>query len=236
MGVKLADLLKYKKEVPIIVKGKTLSTVWIRVVGDTDLQESYRLGRIASANRRKALLDTESITYKDELGPIDEASKEDCISVIVSSRERDYQALAETNVERPELPKIDEVAVDPDAPTLAEQEALDKKTYDVMKEYEEAKVEYVNNKVNELKVELDNLPIEEIRTIAKQESTNILALTAFLLEVQDQKIFRAVFSDKFCKEREFESIDEFRNTHEAIKEILYREYANLEIAGDDVKN
>ena len=68
---KLADLLRWKKEVTLRDKnGKKLETVYLRVIGDNDMQEIYRSARITSADRRKNLRDPESEDYRDNVEPI----------------------------------------------------------------------------------------------------------------------------------------------------------------------
>ena len=53
----LKDLLKYKSEVEIKAPttDKVLAKVWVRTIGDDDLNTSFKLARIASSNRRKKL-------------------------------------------------------------------------------------------------------------------------------------------------------------------------------------
>ncbi len=233
---RLSDLLRYKKEVPIIINGKQLATVWVRVIGDADLQDAYRAGRIASSRKRKSLKDSTTEEYQDELGPIDTAEAVELINLICTSRQREFESLADVEIERPDQPELDTVAVDADAPTLEEQEKFDALLLKVETDYQQAKKDYVQNRLTALRAEFEQTDIEMLRDMAKVETTNLLSLTSFLTEVQDQKTFRSVYSDKLCKQREFESIEEFRDTKAEIRDILYQAYADLEINGDDVKN
>lgn len=236
MNIKLVDLLRYKREVELKHRGKTLSKVWIRIIGDSDLQESIRLGRVASAAIRRTLKDPESLDYKAEILPVYDAPIEDCITVIVQSESRQFQAEAEANVERPDLPEIEEFAVDPDAATLEEQEKLDLAVIKTAKDYEAAKKEYSDTRVEVLRAELAGLPEIEVRKRAEQETVNSIALTTFLLEVQNEKIWRAVYTDKACTERAYSSRAEYQDTNENLRNQLFEAYTDLEVNGEDIKN
>jgi hypothetical protein len=229
---KLVDLFKYKKEVKITDKEKR----WIRIIDDDDLNECYKLSRIASSKMRATLRNPESVEALDELGPLQNATKEECIEIIIQSRENQFRNDANANVERPELLKIEEFSEDPDSPTLEEQEKLDTATAKIGEDYYKALEAYVQARIDEQRALLEIMDDEGIKLIAKEETINILALTKFLQEVQDQKIWRAVYTDKECKIHEFSNINEYRSVNNSIKEILLTAYADLEINGDEIKN
>lgn len=233
---KLADLLRYKKKVTIEIRGKKLGVRWVRVIGDTDLSEAYRKARIASAKKRKELRDLNSDFYKDELSLIEDTTAEDCIQVILAARENDFRAQAFANVERPNLPALDEVAVDADAPTLEEQEKLDEAIFKTEQDYEKSLEDYVQARITETRTTLESTTLETLRELTKEETINVLALTEFLQQVQDEKIWRAVFYDEECKEREFDSLEEFKDVNSQIKDILYQAYSELELGGEEIKN
>src|SRR3990170_5609765 len=147
----LVDLLRWKKEVLLKdISGNPLKSVYLRIIGDYDLQESYRLARIASSKKRALLRDTESDDYKDEVNILDEATPEQCLEIIMAAKSTAFENEAVSANERPELLGIDAVAMDPDAPTLEEQETLDKKREDAEQAYQKNLVEYVETKKAEL--------------------------------------------------------------------------------------
>ena len=162
--------------------------------------------------------------------------KEACVDIIRAAKASNWNAEAISTTVRENEPKIEEIAIDPDAPTLEEQEKLDDAIKSVDTKYEKAIEEYVNTKSLELNTHLDSLEIDNLRDLAREEVSNLLPLGIFLQEVQDQKIYRAVYEDELYKIRAFNSIDEYRNFNSALKEQLIAEYSKLEIGPDDLKN
>jgi hypothetical protein len=243
MGLKIADLLRWRTSVelkdengkPILDNGKPV-VVYLRVIGDQDLQDAYRIGRVHSSDKRKKLRDKESLEFKDQVEPIREASKEECIDLIKTARQQNLNSQAYANVTRPDLVKLDEVAADPDAPTLEEQEKLDAENTKIEEDFRKALDEYVETKTKELNEELDGKSIEELREIAELEVSNITSLALFLQEVQDYKMTCACYNDKQYREKSFDSIDDYRATHPLIKEQLIEAYNKLEMGVDEVKN
>src|SRR3989304_2471057 len=155
---------------------------------------------------------------------------------IKTARGANWNAEAISITIREDEPKIDEFAVDPDAPTLEEQEKLDAETKKRELNYETKLEEYINTRTKELEDSLESLTLEDIRKIAKFEVSNLLPLSIFLQEVQDQKVFRSVYEDKLLKDRGFNTVEEFRGAHPFIKQQLINAYNNLEIGPDEVKN
>ena len=211
-------------------------TIWLRIIGDDDLQDSYREARLRSAAKRTSLRNPESKEYRDEIELISEATVENCVDLIKAARANIFTAEAQSNVARSELPKIEEFATDPDAPSLEEQEKFDKAVRDIEDSYQKALEDYVKSRIETLESELKAMDLETLRTEAKLETSNIMALAVFMEEVQDQKTWRAIYSDKDFKEHEFKNIEEFRSTHGFIKDQLRLAYQELELNPDEVKN
>lgn len=235
----LDDLLKYKDKV--VLKhpktGKDLKAVWVRILGDEDLKEAFRYARIVSAEKRKGLRDKSSDVYRDEIESIlNESSREDQITLILASKENEFANNAPIVVPREDLPKIEEIAVEPDAPTLEEQERLDATEEEQTKKFQDAIEDYIKTKINEVKVSLEEMSDDTVRDLAAIEYTNVQALQAFLEELNDQKAFRGTYSDEACTERGFSSLEAFKNADSSIKTQLITAYNNLEINGDDLKN
>lgn len=234
----LDDLLKYKEKV--VLKnprtGKNLKTVWVRVLGDDDLKESFRLARIVSAAKRAALRNPESDVYKDEILALREESRENLEQWILTSRENIFSNEAPVVVVREDLPDIETIAAQPDAPTLEEQERLDEETNKVNDKFREAVEDYIKTKLEEVKAELAALSQEELIEKATEEYINIQSLQAFLEEVTQQQAYRGTYIDEECKTRGFSSFDAFKNSATSIKQQLIDAYRSLEIGNDEIKN
>lgn len=239
----LSQLLRWKKEIilkngdkPILENGKP-KTVWIRIIGDYDLQESFKIARRKSAEFRAALRDVDSNEYKETVLPLQTTSREDCEEVIRAARATNWTNMAISAVVKPDLATIEEIAVDPDAATLEEQERVDAENALLDAKYEEEISEFIKTKEAELEVELKQLDDDQIRLLAQVEVSVIIPLTVFLNEVQDQKIWRAVYEDKDFKIRGFSDVDDYRQTPEIIKTQLINAYSELEgFSGEDIKN
>lgn len=233
----LSDLLRYKQKVDLKnEQDEVIATVWLKIIGDHDIQDSYKLGRVASAKKRAILRDTTSNDYIDEIEVFENASKEECIATIVAGRSSNFTAEAISANSREELPTLRDVAVDPDAPQLEEQEQLQFLKLQREIDYQKKIDEYVETRTTELRAELETKDLDKLREEAKEQAINILALTEFVEVVSEQKTWRAVFEDEECKKHAFASVNEFRNLHQLIKNQLILAYQQLEINPTEIKN
>lgn len=244
MGLKISQLLRWKTSIILKdelgaevkdEKGKAI-TVYMRVVGDEDLQRAYKLARIESAAKRKALRDETSIEFKDQVEPIREASREDCLELIKTARSQNFSSEAYSNTERPDDAKIEEIATDPDAPTLEEQEKLDAENARIQKEFDDAINSYIETKLTEIDAEFATVDLDNVRSIAELEVSNITSLALFLQEVLDQKIVAACYVDKDMTERAFDSVEDYRVSSSTIKSQISEAYMKLELGTEQVKN
>lgn len=234
---RLADLFKYKTKVQIKGQdGSTKATVWLRVIGDEDLNNCYKLARIASAQRRKLLRQENSPEYLDEIAPIEEMEDEDLRKIVRQSKETEFTSEAYVMVNREDLPKIEDIAVEPDAPSLEEQEILDGKLLEIEMSYQTALKQYVQDRLEAFDAELSQMSKEDTVVLAKKALANILPLRTFADELIAQKIFHATYQDEPCTKREFRSVDEFKEAHRFVKEQLIEAYNTVELATDDIKN
>jgi hypothetical protein len=234
--VRLADLLKFKGKLEIKDEdSKVISTVWIRLMGDEDIQAAYRQARIVSAARRDKLRDPESDEAKDILLQLKEQDRDYLTEIIITARENRFAAEAPVIATREELPTLDEVAARPDAPTLEEQEILDKGIEEVNEKFLKAVEDYIQTKVAETRAELAEYDDEKILELARKDMEIIQPLQVFMQEVNDQKGFRGTFLDASCKTRGFDSVEEFKDSHPLIKSQIIAKYDSLEIGSEDLK-
>lgn len=234
----LENLLKYKDKVSLRnpKTGKTIKTVWVRILGDDDLKEAFKYARIASAEKRAQLRDKDSDIYKDEISDLSQQPRENLEELILASRENAFANEAPVIIEREELPEIEQIAVQPDAPTLEEQERLDTEVNTQQEKFKKAIEEYIQTKLNEVKAELKDASMEKIVELAIVDYTNVQALQAFLDELNQQKGFRGTYTDEACTNRGFDTIEDFKNAHGSIKVQLIEAYNNLDMGSDDIKN
>lgn len=234
----IADLLKYKDELKIVHPGtgKVIWKGWIKVLGDESIKEAYKFSRIASAKKRAQLRDMNSSEYKDEIEGLAELDKQTLRDIVFASKENDFTRESVAIVTRQELPKIEEIAQEPDAPDLEEQEQLDKAEDKVQEDFLKAVDEFVQQKKVELETQLNSTSDKDLLKMAQEESAKIIPMQYFLQELDDQKGFRGTFQDKECKVRAFATVEEFKETHTAIKSQILTAYKKLELGPDDLKN
>lgn len=245
MGLKIADLLRFRDEVTLLYpntdkpilddKGKPV-VVYIRLIGDDDLEKSHKAARLASSDIRAQLRDPSTELYRDRVAPIITESRETCIEIIQSARSSNLDAEARSAVVRPDLPDLEEFAIDPDAPTLEEQEKMDTEVNALNTKYEEDVKDYVSVRTNQILDELKPLTDAEVAAQAAIEIVNITALAEFFTELMTQKIVRGAYTDKTFKEKAFDSFEEFRNADKNIKDQLISAYLKLEIDPEQLKN
>ena len=156
--------------------------------------------------------------------------------MIRAARGINWFAEAQSTVIRPDAIKIEDVAVDPDAPTLEEQEKVDSDNLEINKKYQEDINEYIETKTKELDTQLEEIDLGQLRLLAQIETSTIMPMNIFAKEVQDQRVWRSVYTDKTYKQRAFDSIEDFRQADEYIQEQLTAAYAKLETGIDEVKN
>lgn len=234
----LADLLRYKDEIEIVDPRteKVVSKVWIRVLGDLDLTAAYKAARIASAEKRAALRNPETDDYKDEVVGVVDLSAEEQKNLIMSSRLAAIVSEAQMAVVRPELPKLEEVAVEPDAASLEELEKLDQEESSVEEEYQAKIDEYINNRTEVLSAELDLLSPEVLLEEARKEVSNILPFALFMTELNAHKVLLGTYTDKACTRRAFATLEEFKQLPKPVQDHLVNEMNRLEISGPQIKN
>jgi hypothetical protein len=234
----LVDLLRYKKELEINDPntGKPIKKIWIRVLGDLDLQNSYKAARLASAAKREALRDPETEDYKDEVLGVIDLSYEEQIDIIKTAKLSNIISEAAVAVIRPELPELPEVAVEPDAASLEDLEKLDSEEIKVEKDYSSKIDEYIRLRTEELDVKLRELSPEELVKEAKSQVSVLVPFSIFMTELNAQKAFYGTFQDSACKIREFDTLNDFKQLPKEIQETLVIAINQLEVSGADIKN
>jgi len=234
----LVDLLRYKKEIEIIDPrtDKVIKKVWIRVLGDLDLQKAYKASRLSSSSKRAALRDPESEDYKDEVLGVADLSTEEQMDVIKTAKLSNIVSEATLAVIRPDLPELDEVAVEPDAASLEELEKLDTEEVKVEKDYQIKIDEYIELRTQELTIQLNLLTKEELQKEAMEQVSVLVPFSIFMSELNVQKVFYGTFQDQACKLREFETLDDVKQLPKNIQEDIAMAISQLEISGAEIKN
>ena len=236
--VSLIDLLLYKKEVELVnpLNNKPIKKVWVRVLGDYDLNKAYKVARIASSKKRIALRDPNTEDYQDEVVSVQDLTREEKEDIIKTAKTTTFIAEGQSNIQREDLPKIEEVAVDPDAAGLEDLEILDKREKEIDESYRKRLQEYIETRIKDLEASLKDKTEEEITSMAMYEISNVMPFSIFMTELSEQKLLLGTFKDKTCKEKEFDSLEDIKNLPKAIKDQLLEAIATLEVSYDEIKN
>lgn len=240
----LSSLLRWKREVklldedgnPILGENGKPVIVWVRIITEKDLEDAFIKARIASAEFRVKLFNPLSEEAKAYIDPFDTAPAEQCYEMALAGLGANWLAEALSNVVRPDKAKIEEVAIDPDAPSLEEQEKLDALNTKIDDDYRKALGEYVDTKQTEAKATLDALTEEDLRQQAKRAVAITLPLEVYLNTLDEAKVWRAVYLDKECTTRGFDSLTDYQETSLIIKTQLKTVYEELEAGHSEIKN
>jgi hypothetical protein len=163
-------------------------------------------------------------------------SVEDKKEIIKTARLSNIIAEALSATTRPELPKLEEVAIDPDAASLEELEKFDAEELKIEKEYQSKVDEYIKLRTDEVEMSLADLSLEELNKQVMYEVSVLVPFALFMTELNVYKAFYGTFQDKECKIREFTEVDDFRQLPKSIQDYLIAEIDSLEIRGSDIKN
>lgn len=235
---KLTNLLRYKKKVQLInpYTSKPLETVWVRLIGEEDLQESFKAARLVSASKRELLRDKKSPEYLDAISQLKTQTKETLEELVLAAAENKFSNESAAIVVREDLPEIDTIASIPDAPTLEEQERLDKEVLTINDRYAKSIEEYIQTKMAEIRGEISGYSEKHLSEKAFEALSQIQPMQDFVNEMAAQKAFRGTFMDELCKVNGFDNVEEFKNSDAHIKEQITTAYNSLEMGSEDLKN
>lgn len=227
--VDLARLFAWSKEVSIIGrKGKEIK-VYLRLLGDADMNRTKIMALRRSAELRKALKDPDSnerlafIPYKEEL------TKETMVEsiLILSVRESTQQAIREAIPPTPKEPSSDA--------STEKLEQFQKEVDEYPKKRENTLREFVEKLTNKKRDELLQKNGEELYTIYQGILIKELCEQELLNRFREYCLFFGVYSDRKMAIKFFDSIESVENLPTEIKGRLISEYDLLEIEAEELK-
>lgn len=228
--VEISKLFSWSKESAIVdSSGKLLARIWIRLVGDADLNRSRVFALRKSAELRAKLKDPNSDEHMAFIQSLDTVEKSTLVDAIVSLSLRDMtrDAYREVIIPIPMEP-------DSDAP-LEKQEKYQKEVDEYPKTREDAIRKYLKKRIDKLNKELTNLPDDELQKKYQLHMINELCEQESFKKFKEMCVYFSIYKDKNFKVRMFNSFDEFDNIAPEIKERLLNEYTSLELDTDTLK-
>lgn len=221
----ISRLFNWKKEVVI-----NDITMYIRIVGDSAVEEARIAALTESRRLRVALRDKESDLYMAYMTEVEEFDDDYLKRVITNLRSREVVQEYVRRNPRPALPEQS------DYPSLEEQEA-----------YEEAKVERETTYMKNLQAYIEGWQDDYMKSLGKRKREqlvqewkdvriNTLTETKFSEVFQDYVLFKSLFSDPDLTKPVFTDFKVFRNLPTQVKTVLRESYDELSVSVDEIKN
>lgn len=228
--VDISRLFKWGKVYEILnSEGESEALVYMKLLGDADVNRARVHALRKSAELRKELSDPDSDLRWATIRQINVLSEEDLINYVLvfSMREITNNALKEVNVPLPKAPKSNA--------KLAALEKYQKEVDEYPAKRAEAVNKIIQREVNKLKKYLQT---ESKETLYKQYVNTLIdefcereALKAY----SDMECYLGCYKDDEYKERFFDSFEAFDNLEERQKEEFKAAYGRLGIGMEDLK-
>lgn len=210
--------------------GGTLLEVYIRLVGDADINRARVAALRRSAELRKRLndpLSDERVAYIPEKEFIDKDALVEFLLTSYIKEKQDYIA-KEVSPKQPKEPGSNA--------TLEAQENYQKEVDSYPERREKLIREKIEKLVDEKRSEYNEKTIDQLYSMYERERINFFCENEYLSYYRDMCVFFGTFKDPEYKEKFFDNIDELLNLSKDIKDQFIVSYMVLEIGGEELKN
>lgn len=209
--------------------GKDLFKVYIRLVGDAELNRARVFALRKSAEFRKKLKTEDSDERLAFIADYDLIEKEELIQslLLFNTKFLTSDAYKEVNITVKKEPSSDA--------TLEEQEEYQQWVDNYPKEREEKIRAYVTEKLVKIQEELESKDKETLYKEFEKSLVNQLCENEMILKYRDMCAYLGTFKDSEYKEKFFKDFEEFENLPKEIKDQILEFYMALEIGGEDLK-
>jgi hypothetical protein len=229
--VNLSELFRWNKKVSILgPNGEELGyIIYMRLVGDADLNRARVFGLRSSAILRKELKTPGTDKYEAYISQIKDQEKDVLIKAIILFEipTLSEESRREVDIKFPMEPSSD-------AP-LEEHENYQKEVDEFPKKFADASEKILRKKIKQEEKRLE--PMDE--AALKQEYINsfigVICQEEMSKKFSDMCIYLGTYKDKKFKRKVFESFDEFDNAAPELKEQLRRAYSELELRMPELK-
>ena len=227
--VDISQLFMWGKEFEIEGNNDSKLTVYIRLIGDADLNKA-RVHALRSSsylrNRLKEKDSDERLAFVPEEGSIEREILVEAIAML-STREYAQEAVKEVDIPYP---------IEPDSDAKLEKQEKYQAQVDAYPAKRDKKInEYIVKKVNERKVELNGLTDAELFGLYEGAIISELCENEMLKKFREFCTYSGIFNDSKYREKTFSSLEEFQNLPLAIKEKFMSAYSELEIEQSNLK-
>jgi hypothetical protein len=203
--------------------------IYIRVVGDADLNRCRIFALRKSAEQRRKLLDYNSDERMALIADYQAVTKENLTNALILYSKEEYtsEAIDNVNIKQPK-----ELLSDA---TLEQQELYQKEVDEYPQKREKAILDYISKKFESKKKELDALSKRELYDRFSVAAINESCRNEFLRAYRSMCAFFGTYKDSEYKDRLFSSYDEFDNLPTQVKAQVIEDYISLEIEMSNLK-
>jgi len=227
---KLSRLFRWSKKVNIVSGGEVLDTVYIRLVGDSDFQESRIAALKASKNLRIRLRDKEDEEHLSTFSDINHLTKDELIMGVCYSEIPDYRDEAIISVPEKTIPEL------PDSPSLEEQEQYQNKLETMRNERAQALAKFIEERSDKRREELKDKELEDLKEMYMHSIINMKCGEEFTRTFREYQVYKGTYTDEKFKNLAFDNFEDFVECAPQLKSQLLQAYIDLEISGEDLKN
>ena len=227
--VNISRLFDWGKAFELVGDGDVISIVYMRVLGDADVNKARVHALRESAELRRKLKDTNSDEYLVTIKDIDDVTEDNLVNLITlfSTRYITQRMWSEIKLKYPKQPKSD-------AP-LEELERFQKEIDEFPAKREKTIRDAVQKEVDKLVKDLKKKSKEELYKQYMASLTDELCEQRVLQSFREISTYLGCYKDNDYKERFFESLDEFLNLETAQKVEFISAYQTLEMGTEEIK-
>lgn len=227
--IDISKLFNWGKEFEIDFKGTKLK-VYVRLVGDADLNRARVFALRKSAEMRKKLRTDGSDEHMAYIPDFDQIEKDALVGAIIYNQTKDYtlDAIDTVEVEKPKELSSDASLEDQEK----NQEEVD--NYPALRE---GKIrDYIIKRADEEKQKLEKLDKKTLYDMYVKTLINQVCEAEMLVRFREVCTYFGTYKDKNYKTKLFSSFEQFDNLPEQIKDGLVQTYQSLDFEGEELKN
>jgi len=228
--IDISNLFKWKSVLELKdIDDNIIKTVYMRIIGDAELNRARVSSMRASAEMRSKLRDTTSDEYIAYIPSIDQFEKENIAEMLLSLDMRRYAEQVEKTIKVPMPKKLSSDA------SLEEQE-IHQRAIDDYPQFRQKKIKDALTKlVEEERKKLNRTSVENLITKYRQLVSDQLCEIELNRTFIGMSVVFGTFDDEKCTEKTFSSFDEYENLPPYAKEQFIEHYYNLQLGVSDLK-
>lgn len=228
--VNISKLFEWGKSLVITDAHDTpVMTLYIRLIGDSDMNKARVYGLRKSAELRKKLRENNSEERLAYIPEFEFIEKENLIESTLSFQLKELtdKAFKNLDLQLPKEPSSDA--------TLEELENYQKEVDSWPRKRENEVRKVVEDAVDTERKSLNLLSKDELSKRYETFIINSLCETEMYTKFQEMCVYYGTFLDDKCKQLAFNSIEEFSNLPEFIKTQIIDSYYSLDIKVEELK-